>query len=226
MSLNIIFVHLTKLKFEANLTLEVLCKKIKCKDLPYDVPKDAYLQDMKIESLIQLYEKVEEKIYARIESRYTGIFGAPLSKEQECAIEKFIQSSENKQLLETILRGLKGFVLRYLEESIVGDQNLNHYLTLKEGLWPMDRLKEIKIYIKENFPSVLSVENTIAVIRRITKYLQEKKKKQDATMIEIRSIGENSNDTLIEEPSPLRKKCNKDPKNSKTRGERPWRGIF
>lgn len=55
---------------------------MRCERLPYDIINDSDLKDIKIESLIQLYEKIEEILYPQIENRYTSRFGKALTKTQ------------------------------------------------------------------------------------------------------------------------------------------------
>ena len=204
-SLNIILVHLTKSKFDGKLTLESICKGIRNDSLPYDIMKDEDLKDVKIELFIQLYEKVEEIVYPEIESRYTSNFNAALTRQQESALEEFIRLSEGKSMLDIILQGLKRFVLRYLDNSLVGTQELKHYIALKEGLWPMDKLKEIKNYIEEHFPSIILVENTVMIISRINEYMGEKKKKYEANMRELLAIESRDKRPFNQEPTRLGK---------------------
>lgn len=81
-SLNIILANLVTSKLKGSLTLEVVCNWMRCKRLPYDIINDGDLKDIKIESLIQLYEKIEEILYPQIENRYTSRFGKALTKTQ------------------------------------------------------------------------------------------------------------------------------------------------
>ena len=185
--------------------MESICKGIRNDSLPYDIMKDEDLKDVKIELFIQLYEKVEEIVYPEIESRYTSNFNAALTRQQESALEEFIRLSEGKSMLDIILQGLKRFVLRYLDNSLVGTQELKHYIALKEGLWPMDKLKEIKNYIEEHFPSIILVENTVMIISRINEYMGEKKKKHEANMRELLAIESRDKRPFNQEPTRLGK---------------------
>ena len=95
-------------------------KKLCLESLPYNIAADDDLKDIKIDSLIQLYEQVEEMIYPLIETRYIQYFNDGLRSD----IEGLIKSSESQNLLEIILKGLQRFVVRYLDESLDRKQEL------------------------------------------------------------------------------------------------------
>ena len=199
-SLSIILVHLTKSKFEGHLTLETVCKSIRCENLPYDIARDGDLKDLRIDSFIQLYEKVEEIVYPQMESLYTNNFNKELKGKQESTLVDFILLSEEKGFLEMILQGLRRFVVRYLDESLTGTQELKLYLAQKEGLWPADKREQMKIYIAEHFPSVIFIENTIAGIKKIADYIENKQRKPKPN-----GLDERDPNPLIPEPIKHRK---------------------
>ena len=157
--------------------MEVVCNWMRCERLPYDIINDSDLKDIKIESLIQLYEKIEEILYPQIENRYTSRFSKALTKTQNAALEEFIVLSKGENLLEIILQGLRRFLLRYLDESLDAAKTLKNDLAIKEGLWPLERFKEISLFIEEKFPDEICIENIITIIQKIDRVIKKDREK-------------------------------------------------
>ena len=194
-SLSLILVLLTESKIKGHLTLEAVCKRISLESLPYNIAADDDLKDIKIDSLIQLYEQVEEMIYPEIEARYIQYFNDGLRSD----IKGLIKSSECQNLLEIVLKGLQKFVVRYLDESLDRKQELKQNLIQKEGLWPKEKFEDIKRLIEVAFPNEILVANTITVIRRITKYFQEKKRNQEEAYREMTSVRNRNDPSAVKE---------------------------
>ena len=156
-------------------------KNVRGLNLPYSLEKElpVDLRNLDLKYIVHLYEILEEEYYYPIaERKAQEWFKVELETTQNQQVEKVLRKMEEKGIaLDILVKGLKRFVTRYLDDDFKRKAGLKNCLGSREGLWPMERLAVVIELINEHFPEEIKVENIISVIRRIQEYISLKEVK-------------------------------------------------
>jgi hypothetical protein len=224
-SLLILLSYSMKIKLNGEITFEEACKKFRLNHLPHDLAKDRSLKDTKICNVVQIFEFVEDKMYPIIEDKAHHKFKKNLTNNQMEEIGAFIKKAEEQQIsLQTIVKGVKRFIGRYLDEILKELYGLKDYLGSREGLWPIENYDKICDFLENNFPSEVLLENSISLVKYILEDINKKQEKEEEAsrkkQAETSGLRDMAVQSIYEGRNLINKNTQKKPQQNKRKSDR------